>query len=545
MDQVVNWQDFDKLILIRKLRDLVGQWWNVQMHFTDEKGFLRGVPSGKFFSPLNPISEAIVKDPDGFASTMEDVKQTTICASIDKQPQVVCNQNGFSALLVPLRVKGKSLGCVFADGFMSAATMTEQKSQIRNYLLKLFGAAGEDLFCHIDHLPVLAEKDLHYLCELIKLVASEMLTAQAQISKIQKNLHSERQKVAQLTGELGHRFHFSKMVGKSQKMQQLYRMVEKVCDSTATVLVRGENGTGKELIARALHYNSIRHKSQFVVVNCGAFNDNLLESELFGHKKGSFTGAHRDKKGVFESADGGTLFLDEIGDTSPQMQVKLLRVLQEGTFNSVGSTDIKKTKARIVAATNRNLEEMMEQGEFRQDLFYRLNVITLEIPALRERKEDIPLLMEAFFKKHSVSSVDFHDDDDKGHVENSKFTLKDRFSKSCYTVLLNYDWPGNVRELENEIERLCVLTREEDYPLSEEFLSSRILKFKSPSEDMIMSGSSLKMSVEALEKKMIIQVLEKMQWNRSAVAQSLEISRSSLETKIEKYGLDKRLSEAS
>ena len=539
MTETVNWQDFDKLILIKKLRHLVGEWWNVQMHFTDEKGFLRGVPSGKFFSPLNPISEAIVKDARGFQMTMDDVKKTTIDASLSKKPQVVRNNSGFSALFVPLKVKGKSLGCVFADGFLRQSTMDEQKNQIRSFLMKVFGTEGEDLFEHVNHLPVLAEKDLQYLCELIKIVAFEMIHAQAHLSRMRENLHHERKKVARLTGELGSRFHFSQMVGKSQKMQELYRMIEKVCDSGATVLVRGENGTGKELISRALHYNSVRRRAQFLVVNCGAFNDNLLESELFGHVKGAFTGANRDKKGVFEAADGGTLFLDEIGDTSPQMQVKLLRVLQEGTFSPVGSTIIKKAKVRIVAATNRNLEDMMEEGLFREDLYYRLNVIVLEIPPLRERKEDLPLLVDSFFKKHETRD---------GVESASKGAgLKDRLSQDCYSAILNYDWPGNVRELENEIERLCVLASDEDYPLSRDFLSARILKYLDKTADAILpsGGISLKLSVESYEKKLVAEGLERLGWNKSALAKSLGISQKLLVSKIEKHGLDKRLREAS
>lgn len=539
MSTQVNWQDFDKLILIRKLRDLVGDWWNVQMHFTDEKGLLRGVPSGKFFSPLNPISEAIVKDAGGFVRTMEDVKKTTISASLAKRPKVVRNDSGFSALFVPLRVKGKNLGCVFADGFLSEVSSEEQKAQLRQYLYSVFGSAAEDLFSHIDDLPVLADKDLHYLCELIKIVASEMIQTQARLSHVRANLHQERQKVAQLTGELGDRFHFSKMVGKSPQMQQLYTMIEKICNSTATVLIRGENGTGKELIARALHYNSTRREAQFMVVNCGAFNDNLLESELFGHVKGAFTGAGRDKKGVFAAADGGTLFLDEIGDTSPQMQVKLLRVLQEGTFSPVGSTAIHTAKVRIVAATNRNLEAMIAEGEFREDLYYRLNVILLEIPPLRDRKEDIPLLMNYFFKKHQPTLAGTSASPEATH-------LMDRLTQACYTTLLNYDWPGNVRELENETERLCVLASPEDYPLGEEFLSRRITAAQ-PKDLMPAAAatSSLQLSLEALEKRMIAGELSRYHWDQAAVAKSLAISRATLTARIKKYALDKRFAKAS
>ena len=357
MSQNVNWQEFDKLIVINRLRELVGKWWNVQMHFTDEKGFLRGVPSGKFFSPLNPISQAIAKDDKGFAMSMKDVKKTTVDAVTSNQPKVGRSDSGFSTLLVPLKVKGKYLGCVFADGFILEETQGEQKVEVKNFLTRLFGRDADNLEAEIAKLPILSEKDIGYLTELIQMVADEILMTQA-------NLSVEQEKVEKLRGELGIRYKFDQMIGKSGKMQKLYALLDRVCDSEATVLIRGENGTGKELIARALHYNSKRKAKNFLVVNCGAFNENLLESELFGHVKGSFTGAHKDKKGLFEAADGGTLFLDEIGDTSPTMQVKLLRVLQEGTFTPVGSTEVKKAKVRVVAATNRDLEKMIKDGTF-------------------------------------------------------------------------------------------------------------------------------------------------------------------------------------
>ena len=295
-------------------------------------------------------------------------------------------------------------------------------------------------------------------------------------------------------------------------------------DSDATVLIQGGNGTGKELIAKALHYNSKRKSKKFLVVNCGAFNENLLESELFGHMKGSFTGAIKDKKGLFEAANGGTLFLDEIGDTSPQMQVKLLRVLQEGTFTPVGSTEVKKSNVRVLAATNKPLMEMISTGEFREDLFYRLNVINVQVPALKDRKEDIPLLVNHFLKNNAQSS---------------KSPLK-TLSGDLLQVLLNHDWPGNVRELENEVERLCVLAGS-DKELTSDFLSPRI---KDSAGNKKFPGlrieGSLKDSLESLEKTMILEGLERTGWNKSRLAKELGISRAGLITKVQKYGLEKR-----
>lgn len=510
---LVNWKDFDKLIMIRKFRDLIARWWNIQIHFTDKKGLLRGVPSGKFFNPQNPISQAIVENNRGFAFTMEDVKKTTIEASLSKKPKVVRNASGFSALFVPLKVSGENLGCVFADGFIREMSADDQKNQIRSFLSKVFGVEADHLFQHIDKLPQLSETDVNYLCELIKMVASEMLETQAILSTVQK-------KVAKLEGELRGRFQFSSLIGQAENMQKLYNTVEKVCNSDATVLIRGENGTGKELFARALHYNSHRKNKKMLTVNCGAFNDNLLESELFGHVKGAFTGATRNKKGVFEEANGGTLFLDEIGDTSTQMQVKLLRVLQEGTFIPVGSTETKKTQVRVIAATNRHLEQMIEDNLFREDLFYRLHVILLEIPPLRDRKEDIPILIEHFLKKYS----------------NLEGEQSRKLSSECLKTLLNHNWPGNVRELENEIQRLCVLSDAKE--IQEDLISNRI-QHSSAQNKTHNHHITLKSALEKLEREIIESALSEKK-SITELADELDISEKELKEKIQVYNLQQR-----
>lgn len=261
---------------------------------------------------------------------------------------------------------------------------------------------------------------------------------------------------------------------------------------------------------------------KFLVVNCGAFNENLLESELFGHLKGSFTGAVKDKKGLFEAADGGTLFLDEVGDTSPQMQVKLLRVLQEGTFTPVGSTDVRKSNVRVVAATNRNLIEMVRTGEFREDLYYRLNVINVVVPPLRDRKEDIKILTDHFLDRYAATS---------------KSALK-HLSSDTLEKLMNHEWPGNVRELENEIERLCVLAAD-DKNITVDYISPRILESSENKYPGLRVNGNLKDSLEDLEKQMILDGLERTGWNKSKLAKELGISRAGLITKVNKYGLEK------
>jgi transcriptional regulator with PAS, ATPase and Fis domain len=313
-------------------------------------------------------------------------------------------------------------------------------------------------------------------------------------------------------------------------MQQVFRLLEKIVESESTVLIHGESGTGKELVARAVHYNGPRAKKAFVVQNCSAFNDNLLESALFGHARGSFTGAIKDKKGLFEVADGGTFFLDEVGDMSPALQVKLLRVLQEGTFTPVGATESKTVDVRVIAATHKDLQKMVERGEFREDLYYRINVIKIVVPPLRDRLDDMPLLTEHFLRKHHRG---------KGKPPG--------LSDEALAGFQRYAWPGNIRELENEIERLLVLGG--DLPaLPEELLSARIREAETthgngssrPAPQRNVPSGTLKDAVETLEREMIHQGLIRTHWNKSQLAKELGISRSNLIQKCTYYGLDRK-----
>jgi transcriptional regulator with PAS, ATPase and Fis domain len=348
--------------------------------------------------------------------------------------------------------------------------------------------------------------------ELVELSAEEM------VSFSEEALERSRRDVR----DYQTRYPYEGIIGKSRPMQDLYRLLDKVIDSDSTVLVNGENGTGKELIARAIHYNSSRVDERFVVQNCSAFNDNLLDSELFGHKKGAFTGAIADKQGLFEVADKGTFFLDEIGDMSPALQVKVLRVLQEGTLTPVGDTQTRTVDVRIIAATNRDLKKMVERGEFREDLYYRINVIQLTVPPLRDRKEDVLLLIDHFLRRNA-----------KGRRLKQK-----RLSQGCLDRMMEYGWPGNIRELENEIERLVVLAGD-DKMIGEELLSPRIKQAVAGRDgELAREVSSLPAAVDALEKNLIYEVLRRNQWNKTKAAAELRISRRNLIRKVNKYKLD-------
>jgi len=324
-----------------------------------------------------------------------------------------------------------------------------------------------------------------------------------------------------LRKEVRREYSFDNIVSKNEKMQSIFEMVQKVAQYKSTILITGESGTGKEVVARALHYHSDRSQAPFMPVNCGAIPENLLESELFGHSKGAFTDAIRTKKGLFEEADGGTLFLDEIGELPPQLQVKLLRVLQDGEIRRVGEAKAIQIDVRIVAATVKDLVKEVNEGRFRDDLFYRLNVVPVHIPPLRERREDIPLLVTHFIKKHGLSL-------------GKNITSID---PKALEALINYKWYGNVRELENTIERGMVLADGENIELQN--LPHDIQNFEERVEVTSLSEEecSIKRASKALETTLIRRALKKTKGNHTHAARLLEISHRALLYKIKEYGI--------
>jgi DNA-binding NtrC family response regulator len=332
-----------------------------------------------------------------------------------------------------------------------------------------------------------------------------------------RNMHTEN---LELRHELLSSHGFDNIVGSSTAMKRVFEMVEKVLDRNITVLLTGQTGTGKEAIARCIHYNGPRGNNRFVAANCGALTESLLESELFGHKKGSFTGAMDDRIGLFEAAEGGTIFLDEITETSQAMQVKLLRVLQEGEVTRVGEVEPRKINIRIIAATNKDPELEVKAGKFRQDLFYRLSVFPICLPPLTERRDDIPVLAKLFLKKYSQAM----------NLECSGFTPE------ALEVLASYSWPGNVRELENEIQRALVLLKPGGY------IGITDLSAKVRNEHIILSAATprgtLKEAVEATEQKLIKRAFEKYSGNKTRMADELGISRWTLLQKMRAYGID-------
>ncbi len=317
---------------------------------------------------------------------------------------------------------------------------------------------------------------------------------------------------------------FKGIIGHGTAMRKIFRIVEKVANSDTTIMLNGETGTGKGLIARAIHNASGRSAQPFVQINCGATPEGLLESEFFGYRRGAFTGATADKAGKFEIAKGGTIFLDEIGDMSADLQVKVLRVLEEGEFERVGGNETIKSDARIIAATHRDLEEEVQKGNFREDLFYRLYVIPIMLPTLKERKSDIPYFVSYFIEQ-------FADKKDESPA---------KFSDDAMKILVNYSWPGNVRELKNLIERLVVLHEgeqvlPEDLPEKVRSKGSGAAQRKYPSGE----GISFNTAVSEFEKALIISALDKTNWVKNQAAQLLKIKRTTLVEKIKRYHLEK------
>ena len=380
-----------------------------------------------------------------------------------------------------------------------------------------------------DVVVVTAVKSLKTAVEAIKLGASDYVTKPFDIHDILALIKRVMEKqelvkeVLYLRSEVAWDRRFENLVGRNARMQEIYTLITRIADNNATVLLNGESGTGKEVLARAIHQQSSRGQRPFVAVNCAAIPSELLESELFGHEKGSFTGAIATKVGKFELATGGSLFLDEVGSMRLDLQAKILRALQEREIERVGGTRTIKIDVRVIAATNRELKKAVEEGTFREDLYYRLNVIPITLPPLRQRRDDIPLLVEHFITKY-----------------NREFTRKVKgFSAGATAALYQYEWPGNVRELENVIERAVALAQSETISLRELPLDISILS-RDMIQDVQRDGLSLREARNHFERQYILNILEKVQWNQTEAARVLGLHRNTLLWKVQRLGIDSR-----
>lgn len=405
---------------------------------------------------------------------------------------------------------------LFLNKTRSRGKISEQKRSFICVPIKdghhVIGALSVDRY-YPEGIGQQANVDLQYLTVLSSILAQTVLRIQ-KVNEDKKRLYTEN---INLRRQLSERNKINDIVGNSSKMQDVYEMIQRVVDTNATVLLRGESGTGKTLVAKALHYNGRRREKPFIVVNCSALPETLLESELFGHEKGAFTGANERKTGRFEQAEGGTLFLDEIGEISPSVQIKLLNVVQDKCFQRLGSAKSISCDVRLVAATNRNLEHAVREKLFREDLYYRLNVFPVYLPPLRERRTDILLLAEFFLEKYAK--------------ENKKNIR--RISTSAIDLLIQYHWPGNVRELQNCIERAVIIC-------DDEAITSMHLP---PTLQVALTSNkkkahSLSVAVENFEKELIVEGLKRNNGNQTKTAKDLDTSLRIINYKIHQYNID-------
>lgn len=515
---MINWEELKHIHVIKKLDEVLSSWFNTAILIADAHGTIHNHTKGEKPNCNNLLVQLILQSPNG-QEFLENYS-TKVCGKFstsDKTFEVVDGPlPNTKAIFAKVKIDNEFLGTVFAWPFLPNELTSADKTALKKAAIAQ-GLNANDVEKAVENLKAVSDANLYYMQELVQLVAQEIET-------LHKEISTREDRINALNKELGVRYRYDNIIGKSKPMQDVYSLLDKIKNSDSTVMISGENGTGKEMIARALHYNSPRKDKMMMTINCAAFNENLLDSELFGHVKGAFTGAVKDKKGLFEASDKGTIFLDEIGDMSGTMQVKLLRVLQEGTILPVGATEPRKVDVRVITATNKDLKSMVESGEFREDLYYRINVINVHVPALRDRKEDIPVLIDHFVAKG---------------CEEKGLPIK-RLAKRAMEKVFDYSWPGNVRELQNEMERLLVLSGE-DPMINVELLSPRIREFGEHTKVQgVRVAGKLKDALEELEKTMIKEGLRRTNWNKSRLAKELGISRAGLIMKVEKYGLDKR-----
>jgi len=438
-----------------------------------ERGFilLRSSDSKKNFEPV--IARQINMSKSVVNEVISTGKTTLSYDAVEDQRFANANsiqlQKIHSILCVPMKMNGEVTGAIYMDNRSNVGNFTDESRDFLKAISKQAAIAIEN--------AMLYEK-----------------------------LFSEN---TRLREQMNQQISFPEIIGKSKKIREVFDVVGSVADSEATVLIEGASGTGKELIAQAIHNNSSRKDKPFIAVFCGSLSESLLESELFGHKKGAFTGATVDKPGLFEEADGGTFFLDEIGDISKNIQTKLLRVLQEGEIKRVGDNKIHKIDVRIVAATNKNVWDLVQSDEFREDLYYRLNVIKIVMPELKERWEDIPLLAQHFLKIFS---------------DKNKKYLKG-FSKEAMNILQNYPWPGNIRELENTIERAVILSKETEIQANDLQIQKK--------QEVIEVGMKLK----DIERRIVLKTLDSYSGNRTKAAEILGVSRRWLQYQLKEWGI--------
>ncbi len=534
---MVDLRTYDKLHAVQLVRTLVRKWWKLELAYADATGYVLDHADGNIFPSGNEFCRKALNSKEGFRRCNESVKTVSDrfrgkLRSARRSLLIRQCHLGFDIVAAPIQFDGELLGFLFTGGAMHSEPKVIDKSELFSRVRDFAGGNQEEMEAAFAEVPRMSATELEHLAAMVEYAAGEIMSVHAKRAGTSDDASLPSDDAD--AGEGTVRKRFGEIVGAAPAMTELFALLEKIVKSEATVLIHGASGTGKELIARAIHYYGPRAKKPFVVQNCSAFNDNLLESALFGHVRGAFTGAVKEQKGLFETANGGTFFLDEIGDMSPALQVKLLRVLQEGILTPVGATKPVKVNVRIVAASHRDLGDMVKKGTFREDLYYRVNVLRISVPPLCDRVEDLPMLTNHFLQKH-------HHGDGEPPI----------LSAETVAALANYSWPGNIRELENEIERLNVLSNSGE-EIAPSMLSPRIVAASAKAAPTpaprkavttVAAGGkarTLRELVEGVESEVIQQGLIRTHWNKSQLAKELGISRSNLIQKCSYYGLDRK-----
>jgi len=428
---------------------------------------------------------------------------------------------GLMEVSIPIMFQGKYYGCISPGGGFLLNEPNEVEFNQITERVKDLGVNLDQLKKAYFEITPTPKYLLEVMFRLLGIIVEEII-------RVAVETEADKKRIAELENALTEKYRFTNIIGQSKPILEIFRLVEEVIETDSPILIQGETGTGKELVARAIHYNSSRKDNPFIPQNCAALSETLLESELFGHIKGSFTGAINDKRGLFELANNGTLFLDEIGEMSPGMQAKLLRAIEQGEFRPVGSEKTISVNVRIISATNKDIKTLVSEGKFREDLYYRLQGFTIILPPLRERKEDIPLLVNHFLKKI----------DERKEMKAKRSEVPMNIGEEALRLLMDYNWPGNVRQLETEIERTVTLSKSRGI-ITPEVLSSELKKSIPHIEPSDVWNHLVGKNFQEVERELFRRTLEKTNWNQTAAARILKIPKSTFHYKIQIYGLDK------
>lgn len=507
---MVDWIRIVESHVIRTFRKISYKWWGIDVQLYDE----HGVVNNRDVCFCNPLCNLLHSTPNGVKLCNQTYQTNLKKLKKNQEPFFYQCFAGLQGFVVPILVKQRYAGAMIGSGIRVFEIDDPIQKRYRDSLIELGFDSGELDRCYVNP-NVINCHEREYLSDFIKFVTEDVIAFYELLQE--KEVAAKKQSFL-LEGIYKEKY--KGIIGTSSAMKKVFNTLELIERSESPVVIEGESGTGKELIAAAIHYNSPRKDKTFVIQNCSAFSDTLLNSELFGYEKGSFTGALSEKKGLFEIADKGTLFLDEIGDMNIEIQAKLLRVLENGSFYRVGGTEQKRVNVRIIAATNKGLTELVNNGLFRKDLFYRINTIHITLPPLRERTEDIQSLADYFLDYYAIAR-----NEDRKEID-----------QKVRGLLSTYQWPGNIRELKNLIERLILLSGTaktiEIHHIPKEVLGDA---YHGLHAHDLVRHTRLDDAIKSLEKIMVCEALKRAKWNKTHASAELGISRASLNNKIAEF----------